>query len=227
MNQSTEETRLADICGQLFLFLTTFRRTASKDSVDFDTVRNQLLDIFSEQERQAQRQPQLATLYKEATYPLVALTDEILLDTPWSGRDDWEVELLELHYFSTAVAGEEFFQRLTNLEAYDDQLAEIYFLCLSLGFRGAYRSRPDERKQMQQMLYSRLPQRIAKKSEAICPGVYDHNVERDMTKLPVIGAVNIGVCLAGAIALALLASNVVTREILDELLLLARSVVGE
>ena len=179
------------------------------------------------QERTAAAEADLKKRYDKAKYPLVALADEVALNTDWSGRDDWEEELLEQHFFGTAIAGEEFYNRLQEVGPEEDDLAEIYFLCLSLGFQGGYRSRAGERRSLQQSLYSRLGDRVSKKSDKMCPQAYEHTVERDMTKLPAVSAAYIGAVLVGAVLLAFFASNIVTGEILEKLQELAASIVSE
>lgn len=217
MAEAAPERRLADVCSKLFLFLTTFRRTARQVDTDADWLRKRLVAIFEEQAASVAGDADLQRLYEKAQYPLVALADEVALNAEWKGREQWEEELLEQRYFGTSIAGEDFFRRLKEVAPDQDQLAEVYFLCLALGFKGRYRNRPEERREMQQLLYSRLPGRIARKSEALTPGVYDATVERDMTRLPMLSAARVAVVLLGAILLAFFASNVIRERIFDQL----------
>lgn len=226
MSETTEELRLADICSKLFLFLTTFRRNAGEVEMDADWLRRNLISIIEEQEVLLREQPELKRSYEKARFAIVALADEVALNTNWPGQEDWEDELLEQHFFGTSIAGEEFYVRLQEVGPEEDQLAEIYFLCLSLGFMGKYRSRPEERQEMQQRLYGQLPNRITKKSDLLSPGVYDHNVERDMTQLPVVSAARHGVILVGAILLALMTARIITGVNVEELLTNLQQIVG-
>ena len=224
MSQSSPETRLADICADLFLFLTTFRRTVGQVETDPEWTRKRLMELFDAQAMVASADLDMQRLYDKARYPLVALADEIALNTDWPGRDDWEEDLLEHQYFGTSVAGEEFYKKLKEVGPDEDQLAEIYFLCLSLGFKGRFRNRPEERREIQQQLYARLPHRIAKKSETLCPSAYEYSVERDMTRLPALTAARVAIVLAGAIVLAYLASDIVTRSIVSDTRALAKDI---
>lgn len=214
---ATEGQRLADICGRLFLFLTTFRRNAKTSQIDPEWLRRSLIAIFDEQESLAARDLDLKRLYERAKYPLVALADEVALNTEWSGREKWEEDLLEQHFFGTAVAGEEFYVRLKEVAPDQDQLAEIYFLCLSLGFKGRYRSRPEERREMQQRLYRSLPGRLASKNEPLTPGAADATLERNMSKLPLVSTLRLVVMLCAAISLAFIAGRVIAEHELGKL----------
>lgn len=77
---------------------------------------------------------------RDATYAIAAFMDEQLLRSSWSGRTNWMAQPLQLTYFNENTAGEGFFQRLQALAAAPgkEHLVQIYYLCMSLGFRGRY-----------------------------------------------------------------------------------------
>ncbi|HEY3255309.1 MAG TPA: DotU family type IV/VI secretion system protein, partial [Polyangiaceae bacterium] len=76
----------------------------------------------------------------EARYALVAFIDEQVLKSTWSGRTEWMSQPLQLISYREYTAGENFFVRLrSHLQSGSRPLAiEVYYLCLALGFRGAY-----------------------------------------------------------------------------------------
>lgn len=76
----------------------------------------------------------------EARYALVAFIDEQVLKSTWSGRTEWMSQPLQLVLYREYTAGENFFVRLRSLlQSGARPLAiEVYYLCLALGFRGAY-----------------------------------------------------------------------------------------
>jgi type VI secretion system protein ImpK len=82
-------------------------------------------------------------IYREAQFVMAALADETFLHLGWSGNDAWKRSLLETQLFGSYSASQEFFRRLDNLLDRDDtalaDLALIYLLALSLGFRGKHR----------------------------------------------------------------------------------------
>jgi type VI secretion system protein ImpK len=77
----------------------------------------------------------------EARYALVAFIDEQIMRSDWAGRAEWMARPLQLELYRENTAGENFFVRLRSLlRAGDRPVAiEVYYLCLVLGFQGAYR----------------------------------------------------------------------------------------
>lgn len=78
--------------------------------------------------------------WDSAKYAIVSWVDEVLVDTPWDGRDWWSNNVLEMEYFKTRNCFEQFFvraQEATTLTRRD--ALEVYYVCVVLGFRGLYR----------------------------------------------------------------------------------------
>lgn len=77
--------------------------------------------------------------FQDALFPVMAWADEhISRSRAWGGDHAWQGFLLQRRYFKTALAGREFFERLEQLPSTDQDLREVYLLCLSLGFQGRY-----------------------------------------------------------------------------------------
>ncbi len=76
----------------------------------------------------------------EARYALVAFIDEQVLKSTWVGRTEWMNQPLQLISYREYTAGENFFVPMRSLlQSGARPLAlEVYYLCLALGFRGAY-----------------------------------------------------------------------------------------
>ncbi len=90
-----------------------------------------------------------AELYREAQYVMAALADEVLLYmTDWAGRAQWTEHLVEVALFQTRIAGERIFDNIDALvargTAANADLAAVYLVTLSLGFRGKYRAIADQ-----------------------------------------------------------------------------------
>lgn len=77
---------------------------------------------------------------QDIVYAIVALTDEIALNTPEPLRSYWMSQPLQLHYFGENVAGEGFFARLQSLlgDGRRIEVLRVYHLCLLFGFQGKY-----------------------------------------------------------------------------------------
>jgi type VI secretion system protein ImpK len=83
----------------------------------------------------------------DAKYALAAFADEVIfLHTTWPGKTQWLANPLQLQFFQMNTAGDGFFTNLDNLYGQKARahVAEIYFLCLALGFQGKYRLRNQE-----------------------------------------------------------------------------------
>jgi type VI secretion system protein ImpK len=76
----------------------------------------------------------------EARYALVAFIDEQVLKSSWPGRVEWMNQPLQLQLYREVTAGENFFARMRALLNHGGHefALEIYYLCIALGFRGAY-----------------------------------------------------------------------------------------
>lgn len=76
----------------------------------------------------------------EARYALVAFIDEQILKSNWPGRNEWMGQPLQLLLYREYTAGENFFVRMRALlqQGTRPLALEVYYLCLALGFRGAY-----------------------------------------------------------------------------------------
>jgi len=90
--------------------------------------------------RQAGYPPDYAKL---ATYAVVALLDESILNSPGPLRGDWVGYPLQQELFGENVAGENFYLQLRDLLARPESrdlgdILEVFLLCLLLGFKGRY-----------------------------------------------------------------------------------------
>ena len=75
-----------------------------------------------------------------AKYALVSWIDEMLSETPWSGRDWWSNNVLEVQHFNTRLCNERFYVKAQEASAQPRRDAlEVFYNCVILGFRGLYR----------------------------------------------------------------------------------------
>jgi type VI secretion system protein ImpK len=79
----------------------------------------------------------------DARYLKAVLADEILLNTPWTGRERWTAYLLESTLFRTNVAGDLVFRKIEQLlsdrEPSRRDVARICLFALAMGFQGRFR----------------------------------------------------------------------------------------
>ena len=77
---------------------------------------------------------------QEIIYAIVALTDEVAINSPEPLRGYWMNQPLQLHYFGENIAGEGFFAHLQSLlsDGRRIEVLRVYHLCLLFGFQGKY-----------------------------------------------------------------------------------------
>jgi type VI secretion system protein ImpK len=72
-------------------------------------------------------------------YALVSWIDEMLVDTPWSGRDWWSNNVLEMETFNSRSCYERFYVKAQEASTLAQRGAlEVYYVCVVMGFRGLY-----------------------------------------------------------------------------------------
>lgn len=74
-----------------------------------------------------------------AKYALAAWTDALLSESSWDERDWWNNNALEVEFFRTREAYQEFYIRAREATSLPKKDAlEVFFVCVLLGFRGMY-----------------------------------------------------------------------------------------
>jgi len=76
--------------------------------------------------------------YAEARFAVCAWLDEGILNSAWRHRELWLAAQLQRVYYGTSDAGELFFKRLKELGKEQQEVREVYYLCLALGFSGRF-----------------------------------------------------------------------------------------
>jgi type VI secretion system protein ImpK len=82
--------------------------------------------------------------YDLARFIVCAWVDEVLLASDWSDKGQWQREQLQRVYYNTTDAGVEAFEKLNQLGLEQKDVREVYYVCLSLGFRGRFINPGDE-----------------------------------------------------------------------------------
>lgn len=90
-------------------------------------------------------------------YALCTTLDDIIINTPWGGQGQWENHSLLTAFNQEAFTQERFFlilDRITKDPGLYIDLMEFMYLCLSLGFKGSYRSTEFSNNQLEQITHS-------------------------------------------------------------------------
>jgi len=134
-------TNLLEVLTPLIAYMLLFVRTPSEQQRPFAEIRGAVERLIQEQ-RAAVRRNNLPTEdYENACFAVVAWLDEMVMGHSQSNPqlfDQWRRSPLQVELYSMANAGEEFFTRLARLTPAQNQITEVYFLALCLGFRGRY-----------------------------------------------------------------------------------------
>lgn len=81
--------------------------------------------------------------FHEGLFPVVAWADERISRLHhWENNFVWQRYLLQRQYFKTTVAGVEFYKRLEELDQQEQDVREIYLLCLCMGYLGRFSADP-------------------------------------------------------------------------------------
>ena len=75
---------------------------------------------------------------ESAQYAITAFLDEVILYSGWQDKQVWSSQPLQAQFFGEALAGVNFFERLAHLRRQSPETAEVYYLCILLGFKGQY-----------------------------------------------------------------------------------------
>jgi type VI secretion system protein ImpK len=140
--QGAGRANLPLIYQEILTAITRFRsnRQAVADAASF---RNQIKGAIGAAEAEATRSGYTSDDVRLATFAVVALLDESILNSNNPIFTDWPRMPLQEELFGMHTAGEMFFSCIDRLLAKSNSaqtadLLEIYALCLLLGYRGRY-----------------------------------------------------------------------------------------
>lgn len=132
-----DEIRLKDISQPMFLFASTFGERVARGAIpSLDLLKSELKQLVFTMDGRARTLPALYARYEKLRYGLIALADEVVVNSEWSMKSAWVP--LEMELLGTQVAGDRVYEIIDALTHADSDLAECYFYVLSLGFRGKY-----------------------------------------------------------------------------------------
>ena len=131
---------LTALCTDIFLIVIRMRE--AEDLGKPEALRKLILHYIQLFKKNSRAMNFDSSMVDDAVYALVALLDETVMSTPGDCRTFWVATPIQLELFGDNLAGEGFFRRLDKLMAEPEKMndvLEIYYLCLSLGFEGKYK----------------------------------------------------------------------------------------
>lgn len=139
MDQVRGAATLTELAAEASIFALGMRERAG--SAEFTAVHQGAIRLMEEFETRAKGERFDHVDIADVKFALAAFIDEVVLSAEWPGRDQWAEDPLQLHYFGTYLAGEDFFERLDALRSQPQTRADalrVYHQCLLLGFKGKY-----------------------------------------------------------------------------------------
>lgn len=133
---------LALICQELLTAIVRLR-AGRQQIASAEVFRNQILGALKAVDQQARAAAYVDEDIRLANYALVAFLDESILNQRKPIFADWVRRPLQEEMFGKHVAGEQFFQNLSEILGRREtpqtaDLLEVYYLCLLLGYLGRY-----------------------------------------------------------------------------------------
>jgi type VI secretion system protein ImpK len=132
------------VCSDVLSLILQLRN--SRDLPAPDILQRRVLGLFETmmQNGREARIPEQDMI--DAKFALAAFADEVIYHSNWPGKTQWLQNPLQFQFFQLNTAGDGFFTNLDNLHGQRgrNHVAQIYFLCLALGFQGKYRLRQQE-----------------------------------------------------------------------------------
>ncbi len=141
---SSASRALLDCFVDVFAYAALFKKTCARTQPPFDQVNVKIRQLVQDSAQKMVIAGIDPRNYDDARFALCAWIDETVMNSPWQHRAAWQRTLLQSEYYNTVNAGAEFFDRLNQLHPDHNDVREIYYLCLGLGFAGRYSMEGDE-----------------------------------------------------------------------------------
>jgi len=142
---SEKRKTLVDIASESFILILQLRST--NDYGNAPVLKSKVHEMFDRLERNARSSGIDNEKIRFTKFALAAFLDETIISSAWDHKDEWLSEPLQIQMFDTFNAGEEFFSNLNMLRqrsGSNKEVLEIYYLCLSLGFKGKFQLQSPE-----------------------------------------------------------------------------------
>jgi type VI secretion system protein ImpK len=143
--KSIEPRTLCDALAQGFCMLFLLRSRHAPKSLEH--LRNTFTSVLIEFERSASKLGAYALDISLCKYLFCVTADEFILRSQFAVRQVWQGQPLQLQYFKDQRGGERFFERLEQARqhgAHNLQVLEVFYMCLTLGFKGQHAASPEK-----------------------------------------------------------------------------------
>jgi type VI secretion system protein ImpK len=135
----SSDQRLAEVFAPCFAMIVHLR--AQNELGDPVDLRQRIKDVLERASRDAHQKSIDPEHIDAAEFAVIAFLDETILSSSWDRKSDWASRPLQMERYDRYDAGEVFFERLEAMlssPAGQAEAIEVYYLCMTLGFRGRY-----------------------------------------------------------------------------------------
>ena len=136
--------RLADCFTDMMSYTIMLDKNSGTGQTPFDQAKSHMDRLIRESEALFETLRGNREDFDLARFAVFAWIDETIMKSAWEGRMHWQGEQLQRLFFQTSDAGELFFQKLNTIGPHQNQVREIYYICLALGFTGQYHNQGDD-----------------------------------------------------------------------------------
>ncbi len=136
--------RLMDCYIELIAYVSYLLKTAATSHASLEQVRTDINQLITKSEDNFHKSRLPQTDFDLSRFAVFAWIDEAILSSNWPEKSKWQGEQLQRTYYQTTDGGELFFDKLNQLGPQQEQVREVFYLCLTLGFTGRYCNPGDE-----------------------------------------------------------------------------------
>jgi type IV/VI secretion system ImpK/VasF family protein len=146
----------SELIGYVLLFEQANQQGQFQPS--YEQTRRDIAALLEKEKAAGKREGVLDRDYQDASFAVIAWADEtILKHSTWTHQAEWNALPLQLEYFQTRNAGEEFFERLERLRPEQKAIRDVYYVCLGLGFSGRYFLGLEDELKLNQIRHEQAP----------------------------------------------------------------------
>ena len=133
--------RVQELFSELFSYVLLFDQDALQGEFQppYEQVYGDIAGLIERQKAAVKHQGISERDYHQSCFAVIAWADEMILKhTTWKHHHQWNAHPLQEEYYQTRNAGHDFFTRLDQLGSEQQEIREVYYVCLGLGFSGQY-----------------------------------------------------------------------------------------
>lgn len=193
----------------LLEYLVTLKQKLERGEIlSQEVIRKDGKAFLSTVENELLKYPHFHTRLDLIKYVLTVLIDEVIIFSPWQYAEEWQAHPLEMELFGKSIAGERFFELLENDGYQDPELAELFFICLAIGFdRKIVRDT-----EMKKRLYALINERLPEDERRISPGAEEAVIRTDTNLPPLFGIMAITTVLVVSALVYTISSQLLWHE---------------